>query len=185
MSTARTTPTGPVRHERRGPAADVTMARPASRDARNSATTCAPERDAHLPFERRAGLWRDHSDKEGTESRFPRESTAHPGMCRRRREPPWAIGASARGDCVAGGLTLAWIVDLIGASEDAFLADPVVRIGIPGVGYFAHRWVMPPRTGLADAHDAETARDALGGMDIHAKLRHSGGRPRRPREAGA
>lgn len=53
--------------------------------------------------------------------------------------------ASVRGACVAGGLMLAWVCDLIVASEDAFFADPVVRMGIPGVEYFAHPWAMPPR----------------------------------------
>jgi enoyl-CoA hydratase len=40
---------------------------------------------------------------------------------------------------------LAWVCDLIVASDDAFFADPVVRMGIPGVEYFAHPWVMGPR----------------------------------------
>ncbi len=43
-----------------------------------------------------------------------------------------------QGACIAGGLMLAWICDLIVASDDAFFADPVVRMGIPGVEYFAH-----------------------------------------------
>ncbi|MEU0372887.1 enoyl-CoA hydratase [Streptomyces sp. NPDC006283] len=104
-----------------------------------------PERDAHLPFERRAGLWWDHSDKAGAESRFARESEVYLGMCRRWRELPKPVIASVQGACIAGGLMLAWVCDLIVASEDAFFADPVVRMGIPGVEYFAHPWVMPPR----------------------------------------
>ncbi|MER7311790.1 enoyl-CoA hydratase [Streptomyces halstedii] len=104
-----------------------------------------PERDAHLPFDRRAGLWWDHSDKAGAESRFARESEVYLGMCRRWRELPKPVIASVQGACVAGGLMLAWVCDLIVASEDAFFADPVVRMGIPGVEYFAHPWVMPPR----------------------------------------
>jgi enoyl-CoA hydratase len=40
---------------------------------------------------------------------------------------------------------LAWVCDLILASEDAFFADPVVKMGIPGVEYFAHAHVMSPR----------------------------------------
>ncbi|MGH3467052.1 MAG: enoyl-CoA hydratase-related protein, partial [Thermocrispum sp.] len=35
--------------------------------------------------------------------------------------------------------------DLIVAADDAFFADPVVRMGIPGVEYFAHPWVLGPR----------------------------------------
>ncbi|MFJ9665179.1 enoyl-CoA hydratase [Streptomyces sp. NPDC101219] len=105
----------------------------------------SPGRDAHLPFERRAGLWWDHSDKEGAESRFARESEVYLGMCRRWRELPKPVVASVQGACVAGGLMLAWVCDLIVAAEDAFFADPVVRMGIPGVEFFAHPWVMPPR----------------------------------------
>ncbi|WP_406423448.1 enoyl-CoA hydratase [Streptomyces sp. NBC_00873] len=104
-----------------------------------------PERDAHLPFDRKAGLWWDHSDKAGAESRFARESEVYLGMCRRWRELPKPVIASVQGACVAGGLMLAWVCDLIIASDDAFFADPVVRMGIPGVEYFAHPWVMPPR----------------------------------------
>jgi enoyl-CoA hydratase len=40
---------------------------------------------------------------------------------------------------------LAWCCDLVIAADDAFFADPVVRMGIPGVEYFAHPWVMGPR----------------------------------------
>ncbi|NGO67516.1 enoyl-CoA hydratase [Streptomyces boncukensis] len=179
MSTARTAPEEPVRYERRGSVAVVTMNRPEYRNAQNSAMTyaldrafyraadddevrvvvlagegkhfCAghdigtPQRDAHLPFERRAGLWWDHSGKQGAESRFARESEVYLGMCRRWRELPKPSIASVQGACVAGGLMLAWVCDLIVASEDAFFADPVVRMGIPGVEYFAHPWAMPPR----------------------------------------
>jgi enoyl-CoA hydratase len=104
-----------------------------------------PGRDADLPFERRAGLWWDHSDKQGAESRYARESEVYLGMCRRWRELPKPVLASVQGACVAGGLMLAWVCDLIVAADDAFFADPVVRMGIPGVEYFAHPWVMPPR----------------------------------------
>ncbi|MFJ3881750.1 enoyl-CoA hydratase [Streptomyces sp. NPDC090077] len=104
-----------------------------------------PDRDAHLPFERRAGLWWDHTARPGAESRFARESEVYLGMCRRWRELPKPVIASVQGACVAGGLMLAWVCDLIVAGEDAFFADPVVRMGIPGVEYFAHPWAMPPR----------------------------------------
>ncbi|MFC7887223.1 enoyl-CoA hydratase [Streptomyces sp. NPDC057376] len=179
MSAAHDETGEPVRYEKQGPVATVTMNRPEYRNAQNSAMTYAldrafyraaeddevktvvlagagkhfsaghdigtPGRDAHLPFERRAGLWWDHSDKQGAESRFARESEVYLGMCRRWRELPKPVVASVQGACVAGGLMLAWVCDLIVASQDAFFADPVVRMGIPGVEYFAHPWVMPPR----------------------------------------
>jgi enoyl-CoA hydratase len=104
-----------------------------------------PERDAHVTFERRAGLWWDHVGKEGGESRYARESEVYMGMCRRWRELPKPTIAAVQGACIAGGLMLAWVCDLIVASDDAFFADPVVRMGIPGVEYFAHPFVMPPR----------------------------------------
>ncbi|WP_336212803.1 enoyl-CoA hydratase [Nonomuraea sp. LPB2021202275-12-8] len=104
-----------------------------------------PERDAHVSFERRAGLWWDHVGKDGAESRFARESEVYLGMCRRWREIPKPTIAMVQGACIAGGLMLAWVCDLIVASDDAFFADPVVRMGIPGVEYFAHPWAMPPR----------------------------------------
>jgi enoyl-CoA hydratase len=104
-----------------------------------------PGRDIDQPFDRRASLWWDHTTKQGVESRYARESEVYLGMCRRWRELPKPTIAMVQGACVAGGLMLAWSCDLIVAADDAFFADPVVRMGIPGVEYFAHPWVMGPR----------------------------------------
>ncbi|MGY1437942.1 enoyl-CoA hydratase [Streptomyces reniochalinae] len=104
-----------------------------------------PERDAHLTFPRKASLWWDHVGKEGADARYAREFEVYLGMCRRWRELPKPVVCAVQGACVAGGLMLAWVCDLIVASEDAFFADPVVRMGVPGVEYFAHPWVMGPR----------------------------------------
>ena len=104
-----------------------------------------PGRDVDTSFERRAGLWWDHVGKAGGESRYAREQEVYLGMCRRWRELPKPTIAMVHGACIAGGLMLAWSCDLIIASDDAFFADPVVRMGIPGVEYFAHPWVMGPR----------------------------------------
>ncbi|RVU28098.1 enoyl-CoA hydratase [Streptomyces antnestii] len=104
-----------------------------------------PGRDIHETFERKAVMWWDHTDKQGADSRFARESEVYLGMCRRWREIPKPVIAMVQGACIAGGLMLAWSCDFIVASEDAFFSDPVVRMGIPGVEFFAHPWVMNPR----------------------------------------
>ncbi|MEU0464895.1 enoyl-CoA hydratase [Amycolatopsis sp. NPDC006131] len=104
-----------------------------------------PGRDVDQSFERRAVVWWDHTTREGGDQRFARESEVYLGMCRRWREIPKPMIASVQGACIAGGLMLAWVCDLIVASDDAFFADPVVRMGIPGVEYFAHPWVLGPR----------------------------------------
>src|SRR3954452_2375475 len=105
----------------------------------------SPGRDADQSFDRRAVLWWDHTDRVGGDQRFARESEVYLGMCRRWREIPKPMIASVQGACIAGGLMLAWVCDLIVAADDAFFADPVVRMGIPGVEYFAHPWVLGPR----------------------------------------
>jgi enoyl-CoA hydratase len=104
-----------------------------------------PERDADTSFPRRAVTWWDHTSKAGADRRYARESEVYLGMCRRWRDIPKPSIAMVQGACVAGGLMLAWVCDLIVAAEDAFFADPVLRMGIPGVEYFAHPWVVGPR----------------------------------------
>ena len=105
----------------------------------------APGRDIDQSFERKAGLWWDHVGKQGEENRYARESEVYLGMCRRWRELPKPTVAMVQGACIAGALMLAWCCDLIVASDDAFFSDPVVKMGIPGVEYFAHPFVMGPR----------------------------------------
>ncbi len=174
-----TEPDEPVRYQRRGPVAVVTMNRPRYRNAQNSAMTYAldaafsqavnddevkvivlagagdhfsaghdigtPGRDVDQSFDRTAVLWWDHVGKTGADARYAREMEVYLGMCRRWREIPKPAIAMVHGACIAGGLMLAWVCDLIVAAEDAFFADPVVRMGIPGVEYFAHPWVLGPR----------------------------------------
>ncbi|MDX8142208.1 enoyl-CoA hydratase [Lentzea sp. BCCO 10_0061] len=105
----------------------------------------SPDRDVDVSFERKAVMWWDHVGREGGDLRFAREMEVYLGMCRRWREIPKPTIAMVQGACVAGGLMLAWVCDLIVAAEDAFFADPVVRMGIPGVEYFAHPWMLGPR----------------------------------------
>ncbi len=104
-----------------------------------------PDRDAHVAYPRRAAILWDHTTHAGADARMARELEVYLGMCRRWREIPKPMIAMVQGACIAGGLMLAWVCDLIVAADDAFFADPVVRMGIPGAEYFAHPWVMGPR----------------------------------------
>lgn len=104
-----------------------------------------PGRDHHVSYDNRAVMWWDHVDRPGGDQRFAREMEVYLGMCRRWREIPKPTIAMVQGACIAGGLMLAWICDLIVASDDAFFSDPVVKMGIPGVEYFAHPWVLGAR----------------------------------------
>jgi enoyl-CoA hydratase len=104
-----------------------------------------PGRDVTKSWPERRTLWYDHANKPGGEFNYAREHEVYLGMCRRWRDIPKPTIAMVQGACIAGGLMLAWVCDLIVASEDAFFADPVVRMGIPGVEYFAHPFELPPR----------------------------------------
>ena len=103
-----------------------------------------PGRDINKPFER-THLWWDHTNKPGGEYLYVREQEVYLNMCRRWRDLPKPTIAMVQGACIAGGLMLAWVCDLIVASDDAFFQDPVVRMGIPGVEYFAHAHELNPR----------------------------------------
>lgn len=105
----------------------------------------SPGRDIHKSFPRVATAHWEHENKSGAENLFIREQELYLGMCRRWREIPKPTIAMVQGACVAGGLMLAWVCDLIVAADSAFFADPVVKMGIPGVEYFAHPHVMAPR----------------------------------------
>lgn len=103
-----------------------------------------PGRDVHKHFDNRL-MVPGHVNKPAAELLYTREQEQYLGMCRRWRDIPKPTVAMVQGACIAGGLMLAWVCDLIIASEDAFFQDPVNRMGIPGVEYFAHAFELPPR----------------------------------------
>lgn len=107
-----------------------------------------PGRDMGVTWERRA-LVPDHTNKPAAEFLYTREHEVYLGMCRRWRDIPKPTIAAVQGACIAGGLMLAWVCDIIVATEDAFFQDPVNRMGIPGVEYFAHGFELPPRVAKA------------------------------------
>ena len=104
-----------------------------------------PGRDVDVHYDNTAIIWWDHVGREGGDLRYAREMEVYLGMCRRWREIPKPVIAMVQGACIAGGLMLSFVCDLVVASGDAFFGDPVVRMGIPGVEYFAHPWVLGSR----------------------------------------
>jgi enoyl-CoA hydratase len=100
--------------------------------------------DYEVRYPRRS-MWWDHVGKVGADNWLSRESEVYLGFCRRWHELPKPTIAMVHGSCVAAGLMLAWSCDLIVASEDASFADPVIRMGAPGVEYFRHPWEMGSR----------------------------------------
>ena len=71
--------------------------------------------------------------------------------------------AQVQGNAISAGLMLIWACDLIVAADDAKFSDVVgVRMGMPGVEYYAHPWEFGPRKAkelllTGDAIDADEA----------------------------
>ena len=104
-----------------------------------------PERGDWVRDVDRKTSWYDPEGKPGAERGFANEQEIYLGLCRRWRDIPKPTVAAVQGACIAGGLMLAWVCDIIVASEDAYFSDPVVAMGVPGVEYFAHAFEMPAR----------------------------------------
>jgi enoyl-CoA hydratase len=104
-----------------------------------------PGRDVGRSQKKRKTGWYDHVNKPGGEFFYVREQEAYLGLCRRWRELPKPTIAMVQGGAIAGGLMLAWVCDLIVAADNAFFSDPVVRMGLPGVEYFAHPYELNAR----------------------------------------
>ena len=71
--------------------------------------------------------------------------------------------ASVQGNAISAALMLIWACDLIVAADDAKFSDVVgVRMGMPGVEYYAHPWEFGPRKAkelllTGDSIDAQEA----------------------------
>lgn len=114
------------------------------------------------PFEDEPVTMWSPSREGGVHSRYSFEQEVFLGMCRRWRDFPKPTIAMVQGKCIAGGLMLAWVCDLIIASDDAIFFDPVVAMGVCGVEFFNHPYELGIRkakellfTGdVWDAHEA-------------------------------
>ena len=105
-------------------------------------------------------------DLPGAEGYMAQEQEIYLGFCWRWRNLPKPTIAEVQGKVIAGGLMLAWVCDLIIASENASFSDPVVAFGVNGVEYFAHPWEVGVRKAkemlfTGEAISAEEAK-ALG-----------------------
>jgi len=126
--TGETVPTEPVRYEERGAVAVVTLNRPRYRNAQNSAMTYALD----AAFARAV-------NSAGVAVIVLAGAGEH--FCAGHD-----IGSPGRDADVSFDRQAVLWWDHVGrAGADAFFADPVVRMGIPGVEYFAHPWVLGPR----------------------------------------
>jgi enoyl-CoA hydratase len=103
-----------------------------------------PGKDSDRTRDRKS-LWYDHVGRPGVERQYVFEQDIYLGYCRRWRELPKPVIAMVQGACIAGGVMLAWVCDLIITSEDAYFQDPTVLMGFPGGEYFAHPFELPPR----------------------------------------
>jgi enoyl-CoA hydratase len=92
-----------------------------------------------------------------------REQEVYLNLCRRWRDISIPTIAEVQGRCIAGGLMLAWVCDLIIAADDALFLDPAVAMGVSGVEWFAHPWELGPRKAkeLLFTGDIWNAQEAL------------------------
>ncbi len=82
---------------------------------------------------------------EGGAGYLAREDETYLQLSKRWRNLTKPTIAQVHGRCIAGGLILAWVCDLIIASEDATFVDPVVAWGGAGIEYFAYPWELGAR----------------------------------------
>lgn len=90
------------------------------------------------------GTWAGF-DAKGVEGLYGREKEIYLEMCERWRNLPKPVIAAVQGNCIAGGLMLAWCCDIIVATEDAQFKDPTLEFGVAGVEYFMHPWELGTR----------------------------------------
>jgi enoyl-CoA hydratase len=81
----------------------------------------------------------------GSAGTMAREEEAYISFCKRWRNLTKPTIAQVHGRCIAGGLMLAWVCDLIVASEDATFVDPVSAWGANGLEWFAYPWEFGAR----------------------------------------
>ena len=107
-----------------------------------------------------ADEWRRMRDT--PEGKFHHEQVMYFDRCLRIRNFPKPTIAAVQGKCIAAGVMLACMCDLIVASDDASFSNPVLRMTGAGVEILVEPWEMPPRKAKefllsAETFSAETA----------------------------
>ncbi|PXX01619.1 enoyl-CoA hydratase [Mycolicibacterium moriokaense] len=106
---------------------------------------------------------RDGASREGVERLYLQEWHYFFDNTRRWRDLRKVTVAQVQGNAISAALMLIWACDFIVASDDARFSDVVaVRLGMPGVEYYAHPWELGPRLAkellmTGDSLDAEGA----------------------------
>ena len=90
-----------------------------------------------------ADEWRQLRDT--PEGKFEHEKVMYFDRCLRIRDFPKPTIAAVNGSCVAAGLMLACMCDLIVAADDAVFSNPVLRMTGAAVEILVEPWEMPPR----------------------------------------
>jgi enoyl-CoA hydratase len=94
------------------------------------------------------GTWGQFGAK-GCEGPYGREKEIYLEITERWRNIPKPVIAQVQGRVIAGGLMLAWLADLIIASDDAKFMDNTPDMGINGVEW----WMAPYEMGVRKAKE--------------------------------
>ena len=94
--------------------------------------------------------------RETPEGKFLHEKTMYFDRCVRIRDFPKPTIAVVQGKCIAAGVMLACMCDLIVAADDASFQNPVLRMTGAAVELLVEPWEMPPRKAKEFLLAAET-----------------------------
>ena len=99
-------------------------------------------------------MWRRMRDT--PEGKWRHEKTMYFDRCMRIRDFRKPTIAAVQGKCIAAGVMLACMCDLIVASDDASFQNPVLRMTGAAVEILVEPWEMPPRKAKEFLLAAET-----------------------------
>ncbi|MDT0200908.1 enoyl-CoA hydratase [Nocardioides sp. AE5] len=100
----------------------------------------------------------------GAEGRMAIEAEVYLGLSERWRNIAKPTIAAVQGKCIAGGLMLAWPMDLIVAGETATFRNNTMEMGVAGTEFFHEPWELGVRKAkelmfTADEYSAQEAHE--------------------------